>query len=771
MIKSLLTILCLCIPLNSSGAETLLSFPSTFPLHLRTASLNALDESDVLVIAGKIEGEGAVTLGLRIDDDKSGNYASRYNSERRFMPGDFLFEVPLKGLRTVNHRVMNVKALQNLYFFGTNKNVTITLTDVRFKKALKFAEGTVALSFGLENAPLFQGFERVMSNDPRLVGRPTAILRPGADTLISSGFVGISQVKLPFKQGKAMLTLFTEDNGAWENLPSVLSQRIRVNGKTVHEFKYTPQEWIEKRYLKNGAHEAALPLNPWKDYGERRGGRLVIPVNVGDDGVMIELAGAGAHSTFLSALILEEGDQASASLFVEKERERLFNAFWRVRTEADAFPKTIFNLNTPKQETITLKLAKGEAERVEFSVVADKHVLPKIEIIEDDGLKVQIWAGQRRLVRQAANDTILDYTTGFWRADTSKWELSPAPRPYLLWVEASDKAKSGTIKVKITAGDVSTIVPIKVTILPITLPIAAKPAGFYHDEAVYLLGFKETRDQRTAQLTCDLAFLKSMGINGVAPSLSLKTIESDLELVKAFKPPYLAYTPAKRLVASMGLEKAAKIIGDTKGDILWAVADEPSNPDLARQNTTEVIAALRQHAPHAKLTAQLNSPLDMKFVPLIDTALINFGFGVEDHHQQSILSQGKKLWFYNLSNARLASGFWLNRSKGDAYLQWHSRMPTADPFDPTDGREGDVQVFPPTAEVCPDKRDVTTRVFELSEGIVDQRWMIWLRTQNAKKYQDIMKKIDGEMAKPWPLLSTIKNESLGNLRHNIKSTL
>jgi hypothetical protein len=616
---------------------------------------------------------------------------------------------------------------------------------------------------------LFQGFERVSPGDIRLSGKTAPLLRAGSDMLISSGLVGIEQVKLAFKPGKAVLTLFTEDIGAWETLPAVLHQRIRVNGETVSETKLTPREWINTRYLKNGSHEAALPLSPWKDYGERRGGRIVIPLTVGQDGVTIEMAGEGAQSTFLSALILEEGDDAKASRFVESERERLFNALWRVRTSDDAFPSLKVSMNTAVQNPIKLTLAKGEATRLELSVISDETVKPTLEI--SGGFAVKAFAGQRRLVRKAANDTLLDYTVGFWRGDVSAWDLSPTPRPYLFWIEAGDEAKSGTIKITIKAGDKTTIIPVDVSVLPLTLPVNVKPAGFYHDEAPHLLYFRETMNDRTAQLACDLAFFRTLGINGVAPSLAIRTIESDLDLARHFTAPYLAYTPVKRLIAGYGLEKAVKIISETKGDLLWSVADEPGNPDMAAQDIAGLIKVLREKAPKAKLAAQLNAPHDMKFVSLIDTALVNDGFGVDKASQEAIIAQGKKLWFYNLPNARVASGFFLNHSKAESYLQWHSRMPTADPFDPTDGREGDVQVFPPTLDSCPLHRDVTSTVFEIAEGLQDQRWMMWLRTQQTQKAKELVKQLDAEFSHPWLKLQNYKPTDLNIIRRKIKATI
>ena len=67
------------------------------------------------------------------------------------------------------------------------------------------------------------------------------------------------------------------------------------------------------------------------------------------------------------------------------------------------------------------------------------------------------------------------------------------------------------------------------------------------------------------------------------------------------------------------------------------------------------------------------------------------------------------------------AGFNLWRSGAKGYLQWHARMPTADPFDPSDGREDDVQFLLPHIVPCPEIQDVDRGLFELAEGIVDLR--------------------------------------------------
>jgi hypothetical protein len=155
MFKLFLSLVFLTALQTLTKAQTIES--SSFPLHIRTAQLTGLSGEDVLVITGKIESATAITLVLRVDDEKSGNYASRANIERRFTAGEFLFEIPLRGIRTVNHRVMNLESLKNLYFFTTDKEAKVTLKEVAFKKAIKLPEGAMLPCFKDSS-----GFHRVI---------------------------------------------------------------------------------------------------------------------------------------------------------------------------------------------------------------------------------------------------------------------------------------------------------------------------------------------------------------------------------------------------------------------------------------------------------------------------------------------------------------------------------------------------------------------------------------------------------------------------------
>ena len=113
-------------------------------------------------------------------------------------------------------------------------------------------------------------------------------------------------------------------------------------------------------------------------------------------------------------------------------------------------------------------------------------------------------------------------------------------------------------------------------------------------------------------------------------------------------------------------------------------------------------------------------------MPLYDVVLANPGFGVDAADLARIRQRGAEPWFYNMPDHRLAAGFYLWRVGAGGYLQWHARMPSADPFDPTDGREDDYQFLYPEPASCAAVPDVDARLLALAEGITDLRWLRWL---------------------------------------------
>ena len=180
---------------------------------------------------------------------------------------------------------------------------------------------------------------------------------------------------------------------------------------------------------------------------------------------------------------------------------------------------------------------------------------------------------------------------------------------------------------------------------------------------------------------------------------------------------------------------------------VWSVADEPSNAAAQGLNVRGWVQALRERAPGIKLGAQLNSAADRELAPLFDVAIINQGFGIDAATISTLKSRGPDVWLYNTGAYRATAGLWLWLTDASRYVQWHARMPAADPFDPLDGREADVQIFMPSAEACPVQPNLSRAIFDMADGVTDQRWLLWLDTQHTAEAEtlarDLRSKIHG----------------------------
>ncbi|TMO20768.1 hypothetical protein CWC28_21840, partial [Pseudoalteromonas sp. S4492] len=115
------------------------------------------------------------------------------------------------------------------------------------------------------------------------------------------------------------------------------------------------------------------------------------------------------------------------------------------------------------------------------------------------------------------------------------------------------------------------------------------------------------------------------------------------------------------------------------------------------------------------------------------------------------IKNNRNVWLYNMPNPRLAAGFFLWKSGADGYLHWHGRMPTADPFDPTDGREGDVIYMYPWVGSCPSTMTIHQRLLTLQEAVTDLRWMLWLEAEAAvdSKAQELVEQISRKIPGHW----------------------
>jgi hypothetical protein len=218
----------------------------------------------------------------------------------------------------------------------------------------------------------------------------------------------------------------------------------------------------------------------------------------------------------------------------------------------------------------------------------------------------------------------------------------------------------------------------------------------------------------------------------------------------------------KRLLAMAPRDKVASAISIATTALenagvtapIWSVTDEPGNADqTGGDNLLALAATLRETVPGIRLGGQFNNPKDIKYISAVDTVLVNQGYGIDVAAIKGLRRPGLDVWLYNTGEPRFTAGPWLWITGASRYLQWHGRMPTADPFDPTDGREGDVQIFLPTPEACPTRQDIDVSLLEMAEGLVDQRWLAWLSHRHDGPARDLLNRIKADLPTDWETAS------------------
>ena len=83
--------------------------------------VEALNETDILVIKGNNLNKEAELLVIRLDDAASHDYYSRVNLERRVKPGYFELRVPIGGVKKENKKPFGIHSLKELYVFNGHK--------------------------------------------------------------------------------------------------------------------------------------------------------------------------------------------------------------------------------------------------------------------------------------------------------------------------------------------------------------------------------------------------------------------------------------------------------------------------------------------------------------------------------------------------------------------------------------------------------------------------------------------------------------------------
>jgi hypothetical protein len=732
------------------------------PLHVqRFDPPRALAAGSELRISGTHTGSEPITLVVRVDDVDSRNYATRASPERRIPPGPFVLRVPLTGLEAPVGRVLNSDALTRIVVFSVPETPALTVERAEILPPPRLPGDAIGWDLGPEDGLLYPGFRPLGPRAAALDGAEVHVVRrPGSDPLLGDGLVGVRRLTLPVPAGAWQVTLWTEDPGEWEAIPHPLHRRVVLNGRVVHDARQTPREWLASRYLAGRDGEALLDGDPWQLHGARRGGRVSAAVRVDDHGLVIELDGDGFRATHLAAVLVESAGSSQALEFVVADRRARFLETWRAaapdwfdsdqtKLQRVAF-RQVFSPETPviPPDDPAVSAPGG---RVLFDLAAlstDRaRATWRLQPPTANGMSLdaKVRVGHWRYRRAGGASTLLRPDAHHLRGDRDEVRLDPRlPRRLLVEVDVPGDAPAGRYAgwLEVRTDDGTARQPLHVDVLDTALPDAEVPVGVYHAEAPHLTWFPSLAAERTAQAACDLDRLHALGLTSLAPPLAAPVgagrahFADGLERLRraGYDAPLLDYASVKRLLAAYGVDGAAEALGTTHALLasralrapLWALVDEPGSDPGVLEFQARLASTLRGRAPGARLAAQLNNPRQADLVPLYDVVLVNPGFGVAAADLAGIRQRGAEPWFYNMPDHRLAAGFYLWRVDAGGYLQWHARMPSADPFDPTDGREDDYQFLYPEPAVCAAVSDVDARLLALAEGITDLRWLRWL---------------------------------------------
>ncbi|MEZ5843423.1 MAG: hypothetical protein R3D27_06760 [Hyphomicrobiaceae bacterium] len=754
---------------------------------------------DRLEITGHIEGADAIIV-LRIDDSASRDYASRVNLERVFPPGPFRWQTVLDGLTTPAGRPIDAARIRRVMAFKAAGDGRVRLSAIRRIPARQLPYGARGFALGAANAPLPEGFERISPGDPRLVGgSPAAVRRPLPDPLAANGVRGLSRLVLPWPKGRARVTIWADDPGEWELLPHPLHRRILVNGRTALDESFAPAEWMRHHYLAGRDAEHAASDDAWHAFGRKRAIARSLEVDVEDDGVVLLLEGSDPSARFLNGVLIEPAGERRALDRVIADRTTWYRENWPVlrhalgSAEPDVARLQIIDGRLVPDRPLRVRLAPGSATRLRIRLSGlrsgDAAALDVVEPPALSGLfTVQIWMARQRLDRRHAQQSFLTL------ADVTLHPARPTgPVPdgdhrlYELRVTAGTAAPPGShiVSAAFSVGGRRMTTPVTLDVLGVTLPKATRPAGIYLDQSPHLAWFAEFEGHRPRQLACDLAFVATdLGLAGSAPGLATpgdaagtSEFRSDLDRADAAKlsAPYLAYAPTKRIMAALGTAAGAARIQQLTDErtrrglpaILWSIADEPSNAGSGGDWSRWLAALRAKSGTRVRLAGHLNAASDSSIAARFDTVLVNPGYGLDLETIASTARNGPGVWLYNTGRPRLTAGLWLWLSAADRYIQWHGRMPTAHPFDPIDGREGDEQLLLPSSDPCPILPSIHRDLLDLADGVTDQRWLLWLDGRPEAKAQALAADIRRRASSSWKKALMLTRQDLQTIRESI----
>ncbi len=682
-----------------------------------------------LAVRGVNHNDQPRIIVVRVDDRPSPDYADRVNEERQVPPGPFMLRLRLASLRTPRGRPLDPARPLRVIAFAPDPNIDIAPLAIEQPAALP--AGTLGWFFGPADVVPLRGMQAVGIADPAVSGPALRLVHRASQDPVLAWGTRLTRFEAQLPPGRWHLTLWTEDPGEWETLPLVLERRIRVNGQDALAERRDEAGWLRTRYFAGRDREAAPDQSPFEALGARRGGRVEADVSLDDGKLVVELAGhpqAATHLALLTASPADRPDAAEAA--VEAERAARFAENWPVLA-----------MNTQVAETTEAVTAPGGLALFRVTLPPAPAGTARISLI-GAGADARLLWGMWRWRRPAPETPGLILSAAHLRGDASVPLRPDLPRPLVVLVPVAPADPAGERSITVVAETAQGRIErsLKLTVLPLRRPEPVARVGVFLDFAPHLMN---DPDAARRQAACDMDALRGLGLTAVAPPLATPgdnpaTFLQDLRAANArFAPPLIAYAPARRVYWDKGAAEVGRIVADADAAAraaglvppVWTVADEPSmagTMDMA----SDLAARIRLADRNALLAGHLNDRSDRRILQQLDLVTVNARFGADATDIAGLRGDGRQVWLYNMPLPRLGAGFFLWRSGADGMLQWHARMPTADAFDPTDGREGDVQFLWPTLQVC-GPMDLDDDLLHLLSGAEDLRWIAWLSAAAA----------------------------------------
>lgn len=781
---------------------------------LNLASVSA--ERQLLAITGINPNHASVLIVIRIDDQQSHDYFSRMNLERTVAPGAFALQLDLAGLKTPAGRYIDLDALTDLRVFSavdTDTKIQLTQVQIRAAKPLVgVLNPSLVVDFGTSDSPVLPGVMALtpaqpLSNRIRLQGLLRGVNRPGPEPWLQDGIAGIDTLSIPVTSAMLaagrfwQLTLFREDVGEWENLPRQHNLDVEING--IHydgQLSSEPRakNWYQQQYL--SLYEQAAAYSPWQDIVQKRGLRQQFPLDIsGRSSIEIRFLGETPSERYVAGLVLQPIESSLTGVndgnlltAVERQRQEYFQQHWHVKKTLPASLQQAALANPERvasnQPFVVRYFIDSEAGLKEAEL---KNVQLQADI---PGFRSEFRVAQASWYREGSQLQLIkdirhlkspesEYAAGQYLLHAFFYPDNSVSADGLASDRAATKHRIRFVhQPDSEAGQVEIIAEHTLQRLPMTLDYSGKSVGIYLDDNPALNWFDEFRPYRLAQTYCDLRFLQKTGLKALAPPLVTPTADNlpfwqqQLTLYQRFYPQQdlLAYTPYKRLKAILnteGLQRQLSRIQNqpfTHSHLYWSIADEaqPEQYNEIHQDAERLHSANQVARPTSenvlstmKTALQLNHDEQIGLAESGDLLLINHGFGVSrDAIQQ--LAKKQKVWLYNMPQYRHAAGLMLWRSDAQAYVQWHGRMPTANPYDPTDGREADYQFFPPQPTPCSALPDVDRRLFDLLRGYNDLAWFQWLEQQDSPAAKALLRDIHQHAGEDWQDIASVSSLQL-----------